>query len=348
MSMAKRMAERTNNIQAEPTKRSPSDDAPRTSTGRLLDVQLRVNDAIDRADEAEARAASAETARLEIEHALAEARRKLDVLENSPSSAAEDVDIGTLVETEGRRRVLSADEYAELRANLSSSALVHPIVYMPLGDGRNEIISGHNRVSIYRELGRDRIKAVRFSGSKAEAEMGAAFSNLLAPSLPDFEKYRQFVRMQELSGLLQSDIIRLSGLTQGHVARIFSFTNLPQEAKDLIAKSPHRLGGHAAQKLAMLSEQGHGERVVDAVKQLVGNNSLTQERAVALATPKATRQPTPAVHTFTRGRRKVCEMSIRNGVIGLRFSGKEGEAIAADWSEKIADYIRANLLQSDE
>lgn len=348
MSMAKRMAERTSNIQAEPAKRSPSDDAPRTSTGRLLDVQLRVNDAIDRAEQAEARAASAEAARLEMERSLAESRRQLEALENSASGAAEDVDINTLVETEGRRRVLSSDEYAELRANLSVSALMHPIVYMPLPNGKNEIISGHNRVSIYRELGRDRIKGVAFSGSRAEAEMGAAFSNLLAPSLPDFEKYRQFVRMQELSGLTQSDIIRLSGLTQGHVARIFSFTNLPQEAKDLVAKNPHRLGGHAAQKLAMLSEQGHAARVVEAVKQLVENSALTQERAVGLATPKAAQQASPAVQTFNRGKRKVCEMSVRNGVIGLKFNGKEGEAVAAEWSEKIAEYIRSKLLHAEE
>jgi ParB family chromosome partitioning protein len=347
MSMAKRMAERTNNIQAEPVKRAPVAETPATSTGRLLDVQLRVNEAIDRADAAEARAAMAEAERTAIETSLADARKQLETLENGSSGLAKDVEISGLVEVEGRRRVLSADEYAELRANLDANPLMHPIVYMPLGDGRNEIISGHNRVSIYRELGRDRIKGVPFTGTKTEAELGAAFSNLLAPSLPDFEKYRQFVRMQDLSGLSQSDIIRLSGLTQGHVARIFSFSNLPEEAKQLISRNPHRLGGHAAQKLAMLTEKGHGTGVVDAIKQLMSDGAITQEKAVSLATPKTPVAVAPAVQTFNRGKRKVCEMSVRNGVIGLRFNGKEGQAVATEWSEKIAEFIRTNLILAD-
>ncbi|CAL8481706.1 ParB/RepB/Spo0J family partition protein [Caballeronia sp. S22] len=344
MSMAKRMAERTSNIQAESPKRPPAAEVPRTSSGRLLDVQLRVNEAIDRAESAEAKAANAEAARQIVEQSLADARKQLEALATSSSSAANDIDISTLVEVDGRRRTLSADEYAELRANLSASELMHPIVYRPLGDGRNELISGHNRVSIYRELGRDRIKAVPFAGSQAEAEMGAAFSNLLAPSLPDFEKYRQFVRIRDLSGLAQTDIIRLSGLTQGHVARIFSFANLPAEAKEMIAKTPHRLGGNAAQKLAMLSEQGHTALVVDAVRKLVEDSTLTQEKAVALASPKTQKSAAPPIHTFSRGKRKVCDMSVRSGVIALRFNGKEGETVASEWSEKIAEYIRAHLL----
>ncbi|MDR5781234.1 ParB/RepB/Spo0J family partition protein [Caballeronia sp. LZ065] len=347
MSMAKRMAERTSNIQAESTKRVPVADVPRTSTGRLLDVQLRVNEAIDRAESAEAKAVNAEAARQAVEQSLADARKQLEALATSSSSAAKDLDINTLVEVEGRRRMLSADEYAELRANLAASELMHPIVFRPLGDGQNEIISGHNRVSIYRELGRSRIKAVPFTGSKAEAEMGAAFSNLLAPSLPDFEKYRQFVRMRELSGLSQTDIIRLSGLTQGHVARIFSFANLPAEARELISKNPHCLGGNAAQKLAMLSEQGHVAMVIDAVKKLVEDPTLTQEKAIALASPKAQKAPAPQVQTFNRGKRKICDMSVRSGVIALRFSGKQGETVASEWSEKIAEYIRSHLLADE-
>lgn len=349
MSMAKKMAERTSGVQADRVKRlGPiTDDKPVTSTGRLLDVQVRVNEALDRADAAEERASQAEAARLAIEASFTETKKQLERLENSSSAAAGDVDLSSLVEVSGRRRVLAPDEYAELRANLSASPLMHPIVYMPLGDGRNEIISGHNRVYIYRELGRERIKGVPFSGTQAEAEMGAAFSNLLAPSLPDFEKYRQFERMRELSGFSQADIIRLSGLAQGHVARIFSFANLPDEVKRLIEEKPHRLGGHAAQKLAMLSEQGHRLQVVDAVKLLMTDDTLTQEKAVTLASPKPKTAAAPAIQTFTRGKRKLCEMSVRNGVIGLRFNGKDGEVVAADWSEKIAQFIRTNLLTEE-
>ncbi|MGV7241671.1 ParB/RepB/Spo0J family partition protein [Caballeronia sp. M23-90] len=346
MSMAKKMAERTSAIDADRSKRlgTSSDVAPATSTGRLLDVQLRVNDAIDRADAAEERATTAEAARIALEESLNDAKQQLLTLEASSSTAGEDVLVSSLIEVPGRRRILSDEEYEELRSNLTASPLIHPIVYLDAGAGKNEIISGHNRVRIYRELGRERIKGVRFVGTQEEAEMGAAFSNLLAPSLPDFEKYRQFERMRELSGFSQTDIIRLSGLAQGHVARIFSFANLPQEAKDLIAKNPHRLGGHAAQKLAMLSEQGRGEQVIEAITKLVTDSTITQEKAITLASPRPKVTSQPPVQSFNRGKRKICEMSVRNGVIGLRFNGKDGDAIAADWSERIAKFIKSELL----
>jgi ParB family chromosome partitioning protein len=349
MSMAKKMAERTSSIDADRSKRlgASTDAAPATSTGRLLDVQLRVNEAIDRADVAEERATKAEAARIALERSLDDAKQQLAELEASSSAAGEDILVSSLVEVPGRRRILSSEEYEELKSNLTASALIHPIVFMDAGAGKNEIISGHNRVRIYRELGRERIKGVRFSGTQEEAEMGAAFSNLLAPSLPDYEKYRQFERMRDLSGFSQSDIIRLSGLAQGHVARIFSFANLPQEAKELISQNPHRLGGHAAQKLAMLSEQGRSEQVVEAIAKLVVDSTFTQEKAVALASPKAKVTSAPAVQTFSRGKRKVCEMSVRSGVIGLRFTGKEGDALATNWSERIAEFIRSELLSEN-
>jgi ParB family transcriptional regulator, chromosome partitioning protein len=343
MSMAKKMAERTSGIQVDPTRRanSATDNSPVTSTGRLLDVQLRVNEAIERADAAETRASEAEAKRDEIEAALADARQQLEALANSASALAEDVEISSLVEVEGRRRILSAEEYEELRANLAATPLVHPIVYMLRPDGKKEVISGNNRVRIYRDdLKRERIKGVPFQGTQSEAELGAAFSNLLAPALPDFEKYRQFLRMQELSGLSQTDIIRVSGLSQGHVARIFSFTNLPDRAKELIAQRPHRLGGNAAQKFAMLAQNGNPEAVIEAIRKLVANDNLTQEQALSLATPKPPKAASEVI-TINKGKRKLCDISVRNGVIGLRFNGKEGQAVASEWSEKIADFIRS-------
>src|ERR1700692_890349 len=99
MSMAKKMAERTSGVQADRVKRlGPiTDDKPVTSTGRLLDVQVRVNEALDRADAAEERASQAEAARLAIEASFTETKKQLERLENSSSAAAGDVDLSSLV-----------------------------------------------------------------------------------------------------------------------------------------------------------------------------------------------------------------------------------------------------------
>ncbi|MBB4518288.1 ParB family chromosome partitioning protein [Paraburkholderia fungorum] len=284
----------------------------------------------------------------EKERELQAAMRRIEDLESSTGTVSEEVEISTLVEVPGRRRILSKQEYGELRANLEANPLIHPIVYRPLGDGRNEIISGNNRVAIYRDdLKRAKIRGVPFEGTDTEVELGAAFSNLLAPSLPDFEKYRQFQRIQQNLGLSQADIIRTSGLAQSHVARILSFDHLPPEAKQVLATNPHRLGGTAAAKFAALAEQGHGTQVTEAIKLLVESDQMTQERALTLATPSRPKPIRPAVKTITVGKRKFCDVSVRNGVIGLRFRGKDGEAKAEEWSERIAQFIESELGEQD-
>ncbi|MGF6915859.1 ParB/RepB/Spo0J family partition protein [Paraburkholderia sp. 40] len=280
----------------------------------------------------------------EKERELQSAMKRIEELETAGVGSSQEVAIETLVEIPGRRRVLSEEEYKELRTNLERNPLVHPIVYRPLGDGRNEIISGNNRVAIYRdELNRATIRGVPFNGTDAEVELGAAFSNLLAPSLPDFEKYRQFKRIQQNLGLSQADITRMSGLAQSHVARILSFENLPDAAKQVVAARPHKLGGTAAAKFASLAQQGRVEEVTKAIDALVNSVDMTQERALALASPARPKAARPSVMTINTGKRKFCDVSVRSGVVGLRFPGKDGEAIAEEWARRIAEFIQSEL-----
>jgi len=72
---------------------------------------------------------------------------------------AAEVDLSDLVEVEGRRRVLSQQEYAELKANIQHNKLTTPVTVRPLGGGKYEIVSGHNRVSIFKEMGLKSIPA---------------------------------------------------------------------------------------------------------------------------------------------------------------------------------------------
>ncbi|WP_429501174.1 ParB/RepB/Spo0J family partition protein (plasmid) [Robbsia andropogonis] len=326
MGFAKRLAERTSSIQSDPERvaASRSSDSPRTSPGRIFDAQ--------RSDEQRA-AAEAE---------LALARKLISDLENGiGTSGPSEVPIASLVEVPGRRRVLSPTEYEELRANLSVNKLIHPIVYRPIAPGKNEIISGANRVAIYRDdLGRDTILGVKFEGDDREAELGATFSNLLAPALPDFEKFRQFVRLQDEFGIIRSDIINASGLSSSHVSRILAFEKLPDEARVLIAKRPDRIGGNAAEEFATLANAGYTAEVVEAIRLLIEDESLTQKQAVAMARPKITKAPVPPVRQINIGKRKLCEVSVRNGVIGLRFAGKDGDSAAQKWAEKLEAFIR--------
>lgn len=306
----------------------PNSDEKRTSPGRLLNAQNRIMEA--------------DALRTEAENKLADALERIKDLEASGTAA--DVDIDTLVEVSGRRRILSEAEDAELTDNLDRNPLIHPIVYIPLGDGRNEIVSGHNRVRIYRDkLKRTKIRGVPFHGSPQEVELGAAWSNLLAPSLPDFEKYRQFRRIISLTGMTQTALIEASGLSQSHVSRILSFDRLSNEVKAMLEAKPHSLGSTAAEKLAALVERGHETNVVAAVKALINTPGMTQDQAVALASPKAQKATQVSTAPIMIGKKKLCDVSIRNGVIGVRFSGKDGQTAAEQWGEKIAAFIRQEV-----
>lgn len=331
MSIAKRLAERTNSIKSDPARvaaATKTSEPSRTSPGRIFDAQHLVN-------EAESKLESAE-------RELAAARNRIEELESGGAIAgANEVDISTLVEVPGRRRVLAPGEYAELRDNLANNPLATPIVFRPLGDGRNEIVAGHNRVAIYRDdLGRTKILAVPFSGDAHSAELAAAFSNMLAAALPDFEKYRQFVRLQQESGFTRADIIKASGLSTSHISRILAFEKLPSDALAAIAKRPDRLGGNAAEEFAALASAGNGDAVVKAIHALVENESVTQKQALDMAKPKAPRPTQQPARAISIGKKKLCDVSVRNGVIGLRFAGKESDTLAQKWVEKIEAFIK--------
>ena len=322
MGIGDRLLAKTANIgskPSEPAQPRPVNTEPRTSPGRLMDAQHRINTAQARIKE--------------LETQLEE-------------RAALEVPLDALVEVTGRRRKLTAEQFQELKSNLARHALATPILVRALPEDRYEIVAGHNRVAAYRELGRTTIRANVASIEEGEIEFAAFFSNLLSPSLTDFEKYWNFKRLQELSGLSRTEISESAGLSKSHVTRIFSFDALPDAAKAALAEKPERLGSNAAQKLAALVEAGKSEKVVEAVRRLVDDENFTQDKAVALAAEKP-RTVAPSATVVRSGRRKVCEISTRNGVVGVRFFEKDATD-AEQWGQKIADFINKTLSESEQ
>lgn len=322
MGIGDRLLAKTANIGSKPTENAqprPTNTEPRTSPGRLMDAQHRINTAQARIKE--------------LETQLEE-------------RAALEVPLDSLVEVSGRRRKLTAEQFQELKSNLAQHALATPILVRALPDARYEIVAGHNRVAAYRELGRTTIRANVASIEEGEIEFAAFFSNLLSPSLTDFEKYWNFKRLQELSGLSRTEISESAGLSKSHVTRIFSFDALPEEAKAALAEKPERLGSNAAQKLAALTEAGKAEKVVEAVRRLIDDENFTQDKAVAFAAEKP-RTVAPSATVVRSGRRKVCEISTRNGVVGVRFFEKDASD-AEQWGQRIADFINKALSESEQ
>lgn len=278
---------------------------------------------------------------------LQEALERVRSLEKAlASNATKDLSLSRIREVPGRRRMLTSVEYAELKANLSRKPLLQPVLVRLLADGDFELIAGHNRVAIYRELGRETIKGYVVEVADNEVELAAFTSNLLAPALSDFEKLLNFKRIQEQTGLSRAEIAEATGISESHIQKIFCFDRLPSEAQEILARRPERLGSTSAQKLAALAQAGKMAKVVEAVQRLVDDDDLTQEQAVALATDRsantnaAASLPEPLV--LKSGRKKVCEVTVRKGVVAAKFSDLSAED-EARWRQEIYDFIAEKL-----
>lgn len=268
---------------------------------------------------------------------LAEKEREIEALrdklrEAESKAPQSELPLSELHEIEGRRRRLTPDQYAELKENLRNNPLVQAVTVRKRTQGGYEIISGHNRIAAYRELGRDRIMAIVLDDADDYVtETSALYANLFQSDLSDYEKYLGFKRLLSLTGKTQKEIANESGAAEQSVSRWLSFGNLPVEALTLIETAPDKLGGTAAMALAAITKEGKEGAVVDAVKAIV-EGRLSQEAAVRIAkVGKPSQSPVerPAPVTIRSGKSVYCKILSTKQTLRLDFR-TEQERVAAE------------------
>jgi len=283
---------------------------PKTVTAMMVNS----NKLLERAEVAEA-----EVARLQEQLAAAKAQ-----------GGALDVPVNMLVEVEGRRRKLTPEAYVELKENLRQHELITPITVRVLDDGRYEIVSGHNRVAVYQELGRETIKAWPADADVSKTDELAFYANLLHPDLSAYEKYLGLRKIRESNPELQTAAALAArvGMSEHQVGRLLRFDTLPEDAKTLIASNPTSLGADAISQLAALTEQGRGEQVVSAVKAVI-EQGIDQAKAVALAKAEEKRPAPKAAKPWTVKRSdntKYCSVRAADNVLRIEFDSAEEAA----------------------
>ncbi len=228
-----------------------------------------------------------------------------------------------LHEVPGRKRHLTIEQFVELKANLANNPLTTPIAVRRREVGGYEIIAGHNRVHAYRELGRTKILSVVFEMTEDEAERSAFYSNLLSPSLPDFEKFMGLRARMEHGKLTQEQVAKEAGVSQQSVSLLLSFAGLPKEAISILDSASDKglLGASAAAKLAQIAKNGKQGRVVEAVQQLA-DKKLSQIAAVGYAASENKIKPKVSIPKVIRsGKKSFC--SIRRAEKDIRISFNE-------------------------
>lgn len=259
-----------------------------------------------------------------------------------------DLLISDLHTVPGRKRRLTPEQYSELKANLQNNPLITPISVRRRTEGGYEIVSGHNRASIYLELERDKIKGIILQTDDKQADVGAFFANLLQPNLPDYEKYLGYKKIQASHPALSiEDIADKSGITRQHVFKIMKFGELPQEALDIIEINPKELGATAAEDFAKLVKAGRSVQVIAAIK-LIIEGKLNQDQGIKQASSEpAKEKQTDSAKTIVikSGKFNYCDMRRAEKVIRLSFKSIE-EADAVQEAIKKVLQERADITKS--
>jgi ParB family chromosome partitioning protein len=322
MSIYDKLGAKTAGIKARSVEK-PADKPPRTAPGMFLNAAQRIDAAESRVEELEARLKDAEA-----------------------NGGSREIVLDDLHEVSTRRRRLSSGEYIELKENLRNNPLVQAITVRPRAEGGFEIVSGHNRVAIYRELGRSTILATVQAMDEERADLGGFYANLLHPSLPDFEKYLGFKRRQERTGKTQKELAEEAGLPVQTLSDLFSFEKLPPEVRDMLDQRPHLLGSSAAGKLAQAAGAGRGQAVIEAVQKLATEENFTQAQAVAhankiVSAPKAK----PQASVIRNGKKTFCKIEARGSKLVIDFTE---EAVAGEWAGKLEEFLRAQAKEVAE
>ena len=270
------------------------------------------------------RAKVAESAKVVAEQELAALHARLQ-------ECPQVLPLDSLVEIEGRRRRLTPEQFEELRSNLALNPLVQPISVKSLGDGKYEVISGYNRIAVYRQLGRHEIPVAVVAISLEEIERSAFFANLLQPSLPDYERYLGFKKWHDKTGDSQKVMAEKAGVSKSVVSKLFSFADLPSPVLELIAESPDAIGVQCVTELVKLVSSGKASRIEEAVRLLV-EGKLTQQEAVRFAAfDEKQRKPNQAVKTVKvrAGRLEYCSFVSKGPMLTINFK-YEQERLGAE------------------
>ena len=160
------------------------------------------------------------------------------------------------------------------------------------------------------------------------AEELAFYSNLLHPSLPDYEKYLGLQKVVASNGraMTDSEIATRTGISETVIWQLKQFAGLPEDARALLALRPEKLGSKVAAKLAALSIAGKSVQVVAAVKALV-EQDIDQKDALALAT--AATKPVASQKKATRirlGNQTFCTIQSAAKTMRITFSTEEDRA----------------------
>lgn len=257
------------------------------------------------------------------------------------------ISLDMLVEVRGRRRRLTPDQYEQLIENLSHNPLATPVTVRQVDGGKFEIISGHNRVAAYRELGRTEIEIHVVDLDDDGVERAAFYANLLSSELPDYHKYLGFKARMASTGKNQSEIAQEAGINKGTVSRLMSFGALPSVVLNVIERNPEKFGVSGIFEISKLVDQRSAD-LISQVLEKVSNEEISMKQAIfsiKTADQGIKKQKIePEIITIRRGNTTFCSVRKSGASVRLDFADT---AASESLIEEIESLIKRRATESD-
>lgn len=181
---------------------------------------------------------------------------------------------------------------SEALENLSQSIMEHgvlqPIVVLPTGIGRYQIIAGERRFRAARMAGLTEIPAIVKEVSTQEAKEIALIENLQREDLDPVEVALGYRSLMEGFELTQDQISKKLSIPRSSVANSLRILNLPQSVLELVKTGELSLG-HAKVVLSVTGDKKQLE-----LAQTIAEKNLSVRQAELLA-KKMQKEPKPKV-----------------------------------------------------
>lgn len=195
---------------------------------------------------------------------MVDGRERLPLVEASVVELA----VGDLVPhpRNGVFRQLSEGEVDELAASLAERGFIHPLVVRPLGDGRCEVLSGHQRLRAAERLGLERVPCRVVEADDTEAELIVLDANITTRQLGPMELARAIRRKKELMGERRGRPI-----------------NSAQNERDFVGETAELLAGELGISRAQVNRYDALNELIAPLQDLVDAGALGVTAGASLA-----------------------------------------------------------------
>ncbi len=170
------------------------------------------------------------------------------------------------------RRVFDETELEELSNSIREHGILQPLVVSECKDGSYELIAGERRWRAARKIGLATVPALVRTTTEHEKLELAIIENVQRVGLSAVDEAFSYKRLYDEFGLTLDQVAQSVSKSRPHVSNMIRLLELPEEAKDALARGKITTG--KARALLSLNTK---EEQLDVLRSMLGEGMTTRE-----------------------------------------------------------------------